>query len=124
MIKIDNEIFDVGIVNIERQANIHRKELGTTFDGVTHDIAIGTSFNYSVTFATKKMNINEYSRLYEVLSNPVNYHIVEMPYNDTTITYRARVENINDSIICNYNNFRKWSSFKVTFESLQMQKMA
>lgn len=124
MIIIDNETFDVGIIDIKRKAKIEKQELGTTQDGINHVVAVGTRFDYVVTFATKKMNVSEYNRLYEVLTNPVDYHNVTMPYNDTTISFKASISSADDSIVANYNNFRKWSSLQITFESLELQKVA
>lgn len=107
MVIIDNESFDVGIVKIDRKATIEKESLGQTQDGTTHFNTIGTRYDFDVTFATRKMNVAEYDRLYEVLTSPVDTHEVTMPYGQTTITFNASISAANDSMICNFNNFRR-----------------
>lgn len=124
MITIDNETFEVGIIKIDRKATIEKETLGQTQDGITHINAIGTRYDFIVTFATKKMNVAEYDRLYEVLTSPVNYHVVTMPYGQNTITINATISVGNDSIISNYTNFRRWGNLQVTFESLELSRTA
>lgn len=107
MITIDGQTFEVGIVKIDRKATIEKEALGQTQDGTTHYNTRGTRYDYEVTFATRKMNIEEYDRLYEVLTDPVDTHEVTMPYGQSTITFNASITGASDSIICNYNNFRR-----------------
>lgn len=123
MITIDGQTFDVGIVNIERKATIEKELIGTTIDGANHYNTTGTRYDYDVTFATKKMNIEEYNRLYEVLTAPVDTHSVTMPYGQTTITFNASIVGASDNIIANYNNFRRWSELKISFDSAELQRM-
>lgn len=123
MITIDGQTFDVGIINIERKATIEKELIGTTIDGANHYNTTGTRYDYDVTFATKKMNIEEYNRLYEVLTAPVDTHSVTMPYGQTTITFNASIVGASDNIIANYNNFRRWSELKISFDSAELQRM-
>lgn len=122
MIKIDGETFNVGIVKVTRKANLDRVSHGTTLDGTIHYDPLGTYFDYDVTIDTKMINIAEYDRLYEVITTPVEYHIVTMPYGQETITFKAMIKTSNDSIIANYRNFRKWTGLKISFEALEPQK--
>ena len=123
MIKIDNEVFDVGIVSIERSVSQKKTFLGTTLDLVKHYDVQGTYYDYSVIFNTKGMNYLEYSRLYEKLTNPVEYYTVEMPYNQGKITFKANLKVGSDTLVSNYTNAKKWGSLKVTFEALEPQKV-
>lgn len=123
MITIDGEEFNVGIINISRKGTIEKETIGQTQDGVSHFNTIGTRYDYEVTFATKKMNVAEYDRLYEVLTSPVDTHYVTMPYGQTTISFNASVTSANDSIVANFNNFRRWSELKISFDSAELSKM-
>lgn len=124
LVLIDGENFEVGIVNIIRKARISKNDLGTTLDGKQHYQALGTYYDYEVTFNSKKMNVAEYDRLYDVLTAPVNKHSVTMPFGQTTLTFDASLSIGSDSLVTSFNNFKKWGSLKVTIESLEPQRVA
>lgn len=123
MITIDGQKFNVGIVKVTRKASLSRESHGTTLDGRIHYDALGTYFDYDVTIDTKAINTKEYDRLYEVITEPVEYHTVIMPYGQETITFKAMIKTSNDSIVANYRNFRRWNGLKITFEALEPQKV-
>jgi len=123
MIRIDGNYFGVGIIKVTRKASLNKENHGTTLDGRKHYDALGTYYDYDVTFDTKAINITEYDRLYEVLTQPVEYHLVTMPYGQTEITFKATIKASNDSIIQNYTNFRRWNGLKITFEAIEPQKV-
>ena len=123
MITIDGQTFRVGIIKVTRKASLNRESHGTTLDGRKHYDALGTYFDYDVTIDTKAINIKEYDRLYEVITQPVEYHIVTMPYGQDEISFKAMIKTSNDSIIANYTNFRRWNGLKITFEALEPQKV-
>lgn len=124
MIIIDNETFDIGIVKITRKVSISKESLGTTLDGTKHYDVNGTYFDYDVTFNTRAMNVKDYDRLYDLITDPVESHIVTLPYAQSTITFPAHTKAGNDSMVFKYGNVRKWGGFTVTFESLIPQKEA
>lgn len=121
---IDGETFNVGIIKVTRTARVETKELGTTLDGRIHRAALGTYFDYKVNISTKRCNVAEYDRLYEVLTDPIAEHEVTLPYGQDSITFIASISISNDSIISDYSNFRRWSDLQITFQSLEMQKVA
>ena len=123
MITIDGQTFRIGIIKITRKASLNRESHGTTLDGRKHYDALGTYFDYDVTIDTKAINVKEYDRLYEVITKPVEYHIVTMPYGQDEISFKAMIKTSNDSVIANYTNFRRWNGLKITFEALEPQKV-
>lgn len=121
---IDGDTFDVGIIKVTRKPRKETLTLGTTLDGTIHRAGVGTYFDYEVEIATKRCNVDEYDRLYEVLTDPVAEHSVTLPYGQETITIKADIDISDDSVISDYNTFRRWSSLKITFQSLEMSKVA
>lgn len=122
MITIDDEEFDVGIVKITRKASLNSESLGVTLDGTKHYEVKGTYYDYEVSFNVKAMNLEEYDTLYELITAPVEYHIVTLPYGQSSITFKAKTSISSDSIVFNYTNARKWGGFTVTFEALELQR--
>ncbi len=124
MITIDDVTYNVGIIKITRTASQKIDSIGTTLDLRKHYDVKGTYYNYDVELATNNLGIDIYDELYEVLTAPVESHIVTMPYAQSTITFEARVSVASDSLIKNFMTFKKWGSIKVTFEALTPQKEA
>lgn len=122
MITIDGQKFDVGIVKITRKASTMAESLGITLDGRKHYDVKGTYYDYDVVFNTRAMKVEEYDKLYELITEPVESHIVTIPYAQSTITFLAKTKTGSDSIIFNYTGIRKWGSLTVTFESLKPQR--
>lgn len=124
LLVIDNNTFEVGIVKITRKASLSKESLGTTLDLRKHYDVKGTYYDYDVQFNIKAMNVSDYDMLYELLTEPTEYHTVTLPYGQSTITFIANVKVTEDSLIKNFKQMKKWSGFKVTFEALEPQKEA
>lgn len=124
LLVIDGKSYDIGIVKVTRKPNIEKISLGMTLDGAYHNEPIGTYYDYTFTINTKTLSYSEYDRLYEVLTAPVEYHSVTVPYGQGTITFDAEVEAGSDDLIANYNKFRKWGSIKVICKAIRPQRSA
>ena len=124
MITIDNVTYSVGIIKITRTASQDVESLGKTLDLRKHYDIKGTYYNYEVELATNNLGLTAYDELYEVLTTPTESHIVTLPYAQSNITFEARVSVASDSLVKNFQAFKKWGSIKVTFEALTPQKEA
>lgn len=122
MITIDSNTFDVGIVKITRKSSQAKESLGTTLDLRKHYDVKGTYYDYDVEFNVRAMNVTDYDSLYELLTEPVEYHTVTLPYGQSTITFDANVKVSEDSLSRNYRQLKRWGGFKVTFEALEPQR--
>lgn len=122
MITIDGIGYKIGIIKVTRKATINYENHGTTLDGIEHADPLGTYFDYEVTINTLALNVAEYDRLYEVLTAPVEYHFVTLPYGQESISFRARIKLSSDNINANYKNFRSWTGLKITFEAIEPQR--
>lgn len=119
---INGTPYDVGVILVVRKASIDVDDLGVTMDGTKHYEAYGTYYDYEITINTRGMNVAEYDTLYEVLTAPVAYQSITVPYGQTDITFNARLKVANDSMVFNHTNKRKWSSLKITAEAISPQR--
>lgn len=124
LVIIDGNSYDVGIVKITRKASQSRENIGITMDQRKHYDVKGTYFDYDVHFNLRAMNVTDYDLLYEVLTEPVEYHTVTLPYGQSSITFIANIKYTEDSLVRNFNQMKRWGGFKVTFEALEPQKEA
>ena len=60
---------------------------------------VGTYYDYDLVITTSDLTDNEYDTLFEVLSAPVNSHVVEMPYGMSSLTFEAMIESGGDELI-------------------------
>ena len=71
MITIDGVGYKIGIIKLTRKATISYENHGTTLDGIEHADPLGTYYDYEATINALALNVDEYDRLYEVLTAPV-----------------------------------------------------
>ncbi len=114
MIKIDGEVFDIRVLNVERRADFLDRSAGRTANGVLKRKLLGVYFNYAISFGTG-YNTSEYDRLYEKLTEAVPFHTVEVPFNNQTFVFEAYFAEINDSLLRQKNNNGYWTGLTVEF---------
>lgn len=83
--------------DIERTSEMTASEIsGMLLNKQYFNDVIGTYLRYTVTIVVPFGGEREYTRLYEVLTDPVDAHSFVMPYNQGSITITGRVEHISD----------------------------
>lgn len=75
---IDGEEFRVGVLTIKRKGDILDKTANRTEDGDLHREVIGTYYNFTITIRPGN-DVELYDRLFWVLTEPVAYHMVQLP---------------------------------------------
>lgn len=97
---IDGVGYNVGVVSIHRTANIK--------DGPNADNALsgkrwrdvqGTFYDYTMEISADGMSREDYDSMYEVLSAPVDSHVLVAPYGQTTISFTAYIEVVEDDVL-------------------------
>ena len=80
---------------------------------------VGTYYNYTVAFDTRYLDFDEYDELYDVLTAPVDSHIVTVPYGQSTHTYQAYVTGGSDVLDRIDANGNHWSGVSVNFIAMK-----
>lgn len=80
---------------------------------------IGTYYNYSMQIDTSRLNVSQYDALYQVLTAPVDYHAVVMPYGQGTLSFQAYVSNVDDELILMQNGRNLWGNLSVNFIAME-----
>lgn len=83
---------------------------------------IGTYYNYTIQFETKNLSRDEYDDLYETLSAPVDYHVITVPYGQTTLTFNAYVTAGDDTLKHTNMSGNDWSGLSVNFIAMSPQR--
>lgn len=121
---IDNVEYNMPC-SISRKAEVKSSgNSGDLLDGTYFNDVLGTYMEYDITVAVPTGMEDKYSELYEMLTAPVSEHIVTMPYNQTTITFTARVQSVSDKLYREEGNTRIWRGTSFTVTASEPQKVA
>jgi phosphoserine aminotransferase len=111
MIIIDGTTFDVPVMTISRRADFLDKYAERTEDGVLHRELIGVYFNYQIQFGSTT-DVEEYAALWDNLTEPEEFHSVEVP---GAGAFQAYFSNVGDVLRKDKNASTFWKSLTVNF---------
>jgi len=114
-ITIDGTYFDVPFVSIKRTGDFYDKYANRTEDGILHRELIGVYFNYTANFGT--MDVQTHKNLWDKLSEPEEFHTVEIPDSFGTYSFVAYVSALSDE-------FRRIEEDTATFQNLTCKFIA
>jgi len=131
VIKIDGISYDVGEIELKRNAEI-------LYDPVTQGImldfsemsdAAATKYTYSFTVEPKRgasgANINaqhEYDAFYHDITSPKSIRTVELPYGQSTVIFQAKISSVGDMLRKSFGGANKWGGLSVTFLPVKPQR--
>ena len=120
---IDNSSFersDIVIKSISRSFSVvDGQNAGRDLTGSMLRDIIGTYYNYTVDFSSKNFNPEAYEFLVELLSSPVDYHMVSFPFGNKTITQKMYVANGQDVLKrFDPNGKNQFTDFSVNFVAM------
>ena len=95
-LEIDGISYPVHMYDVKRSADTLDKEGYRTEDGVLHRKLIGVYMNYSVSIGIEN-DLDLYDRLFDKLTEPVEYHEVKFP-NESTAQTRY-ISSVKDGIL-------------------------
>ena len=83
---------------------------------------IGTYYNYTLQIDTKGLSVSDYDALYEVLTAPADYHVVTLPYGQSTITFDAYVSGVEDTLVMAQDTRTTWGGMTVNFVAMSPKR--
>lgn len=113
-IVIDGTTFDIPILSMRRKGDFLDKYAERTQDGVLHRELIGVYFNYEIQFGSS-VDVSEYADLWNKLTEPVEFHTVQVPDEDGTHTFTAYFSNVSDEFRRQKGAQNFWKSLTVNF---------
>lgn len=82
----------------------------------------GTFYNYTIQIDTSQTAVDEYDRLFEVLTAPVDSHTLTVPYGQGTMTFQAYVTSAEDTLRTMDNGVNIWGGLSVNFIAMKPQR--
>ena len=114
MINIDGITYNVPVTSIKRRVDFADKYAVETEDGTRQRKLIGVYFNYQLTLGATT-NTAEYARLWDKLTEPVEYHTVIVPDESGDYQFIAFFSNVGDEVYKKQNSKNYWKDLTVNF---------
>lgn len=122
---IDGATFDVGVASIRRSARIEDgPNQGTSKRGDWIRDVYGTHYDYILSFDTSAgLTRADYDTLYQVLTAPVEFHTIVVPYGQSTLSFAAGITGAEDNVIL-MDDGTVWGNLSITFKAKSPQRLA
>lgn len=120
---IDDQEFNVIVTELNRNGKVKESKLsGDVKSGAHFRDIIGTYYDYEMTIGSNALSEVEYDALYEILSAPVEFHKVTLPYGSRVLTFQAYIEDTSDSLTADNGKTRRWGNLSVRFYAQKPQR--
>ena len=125
VVTIDGTSFDVGVEYIKRQARIEDgPNAGNSKRGDWIRDVYGTFYDYILAFDTSAgLTREDYDTLYNVITAPVEFHTLVVPYGQSTLSFEAGITGAEDNVIL-MDDGTVWGNLSITFRAKSPQRLA
>lgn len=125
VVTIDSASFDVGVVYIKRQARIpDGPNQGESKRGDWIRDVYGTFYDYILAFDTSAgLTKADYDTLYQLITSPVEFHTLTVPYGQATLTFFAGITGAEDNVLL-MDDGTVWGNLSITFRAKAPQRLA
>ena len=124
VVTIDGASFDVGVEYIKRQARIEDgPNAGNSKRGDWIRDVYGTYYDYILAFDTSAgLTRADYDTLYSILTAPVEFHTLVVPYGQSTLSFAAGITGAEDNVIL-MDDGTVWGNLSITFRAKSPQRV-
>lgn len=125
VVTIDGTSFDVGVEYIKRQARIEDgPNAGNSKRGDWIRDVYGTFYDYILAFDTSSgLSKEDYDTMYGILTAPVEFHTLVVPYGQSTLSFEAGITGAEDNVIL-MDDGTVWGNLSITFRAKSPQRLA
>ena len=125
VVTIDGASFDVGVTRIRRKARIpDGPNAGEAKRGDWIRDVYGTFYDYILAFDTSTgLTRADYDTLYSVITAPVEFHTLVVPYGQSTLSFYAGITGAEDNVIL-MDDGTVWGNLSITFRAKAPQRLA
>ena len=125
VVMIDGASFDVGVTRIRRKSRIQDgQNAGDAKRGDWIRDVYGTFYDYVLTFDTSAgLSREDYDTLYSILTAPVEFHSLVVPYGQSTLSFTAGITGAEDNVVL-MDDGTVWGNLSITFKAKRPQRLA
>ena len=125
VVTIDGASFDVGVEYIKRHARIEDGlNAGNSKRGDWIRDVYGTYDDYILACDTAAgLTRADYDALYGILTAPVEFHTLVVPYGQSTLSFTAGITGAEDNVIL-MDDGTVWGNLSITFRAKSPQRLS
>jgi hypothetical protein len=124
MIGIDGTIYNFPC-DISRKVRITSSDVsGMLMDRTEYNDALATYIDYTLKVAIPIDKMNEYTTFFEQLASPVDSHTFYLPYNQTYLNFKGKIDSLSDVYFREVNGVQVWRSVAINIKALEPSKKA
>jgi hypothetical protein len=119
--KIDDKSYpNVRVTKLTRKFSVADGPLaGRNMVGEMIRDVIGTYYNYTLELWCTEMSRTEYDEFYEILSSPEDSHTIQVPYAQTTKTFKAYITSGDDELDHMSSSGNFWHGISCNFVAME-----
>lgn len=123
-ITIDGTDYDVIVTSeIERSFELKQGKLGGTAQtGREIPDILGTNYSYKLHVEPNKNNYSAYDAFYQAITAPVEYHTVQVPYGQSSLTFEAMILSGTDRLKRKIGANRRWGGLDIVLQPIEPQR--
>lgn len=114
MLYIDGIGYKIDVLSVKRTADFLDKYAERTENGDLERELIGVYFNYKLQLGPG-IDRTEYARLWDKLTEPIEFHEVTVPDEDGDYTFTAYFSNVADELLRKVAEKNYWKNLTVNF---------
>ncbi len=114
MLYIDGIGYKIDVLSVKRTADFLDKYAERTENGDLERELIGVYFNYKLQLGPG-IDRTEYARLWDKITEPVEFHEVTVPDEDGDYTFTAYFSNVADELLRKVAEKNYWKNLTVNF---------
>ena len=114
MLTIDGQNYKIDVLSCKRTFDFLDKHANRTENGDLKRELIGVYINYKLELGVGT-DREEYARLIDKLSEPVEFHTETVPGTDGDYSFTAYFSNVADSLLLSHNKANYWKGLTVNF---------
>lgn len=107
--------------DISRKVRITSSDVsGMLMDRTEYNDALATYIDYTLKVAIPIDKMNEYTTFFEQLASPVDSHTFDLPYNQTYLNFKGKIDSLSDVYFRKVNGVQVWRSVTINIKALEM----
>lgn len=113
---MDGIAYKVRVSKMTRKFSIQDTEKsGRVQAGDMYRDIVGTFYNYSMTVEPKDGDVEAYDDFWEAISQPVESHACEFPYNQSTLTQEMYITSGEQDIVRKTPTMTEWGEISLSY---------
>lgn len=113
LFSIDGETFDIPLVTVKRESSVLDKYATRTEGGDLQREIIGVYYNYTLTFPQLNLEREEYDRLWDKVTEPVEFHTFVVPSSSGTFSFKGYITTSGDELKRSRDGKHYWGGLSI-----------